>query len=109
MNEEQLGYLPATQLAPMIRQKKISPVEVMTALLARMEKLEPKINAMAAIDPELSLAGARAGGGVGGECDGVDRNGRNRGRGECAGNEQRGEGIAEGHHASSIWRNRRAA
>jgi aspartyl-tRNA(Asn)/glutamyl-tRNA(Gln) amidotransferase subunit A len=60
VNEEQLGYLPATQLAPMIRQKKISPVEVMTALLARMEKLEPKINAMAAIDPELSLAGARA-------------------------------------------------
>lgn len=60
MNEEDLCYLPATELAPMIKAKTISPVEVMTALLARMQKLEPKINAMAAIDPELSMEGARA-------------------------------------------------
>jgi aspartyl-tRNA(Asn)/glutamyl-tRNA(Gln) amidotransferase subunit A len=60
VNEEDLGYLPATELAPMIRAKQISPVEVMAALLSRMDKLEPKINAMAAVDPELSMAGARA-------------------------------------------------
>ena len=31
MNEEDLGFLPATELAPMIRQKKISPVEAAIA------------------------------------------------------------------------------
>ncbi|ODU55882.1 MAG: amidase [Acetobacteraceae bacterium SCN 69-10] len=60
VTEEDLGFLPATELAPMIRQKKISPVEVMTALLSRIGKLEPKINAMAALDPELAMEGARA-------------------------------------------------
>jgi aspartyl-tRNA(Asn)/glutamyl-tRNA(Gln) amidotransferase subunit A len=60
MNDADLGYLPATQLAPMIRQKKISPVEVMAAVLRRIAALEPKINAMAAQDPDRAMAGARA-------------------------------------------------
>ena len=35
MNDEDLGFMPATELAPMIRQKKISPVEVVSAILSR--------------------------------------------------------------------------
>jgi tRNA-Thr(GGU) m(6)t(6)A37 methyltransferase TsaA len=60
MNDEDLGFLPATELAPMIRQKKISPVEVMASLIRRIEHLEPKINAMAAFGPELAMERARA-------------------------------------------------
>lgn len=59
MNEEDLCFLPATELAPMIRQKKISPVEVMSTLIKRIEHLEPKINAMAAFNPELAMDRAR--------------------------------------------------
>ncbi len=60
MNPTELGFLPATKLAPMIRAKQISPVEVMTALLGRIERLEPKINAMAALDGDLAMSRARA-------------------------------------------------
>jgi aspartyl-tRNA(Asn)/glutamyl-tRNA(Gln) amidotransferase subunit A len=60
MNDADLGYLPATTLAPMIRQKKISPVEVTAAILRRIAALEPKINAMAAQDPERAMDQARA-------------------------------------------------
>ena len=60
MNEEDLGFMPATELAPMIRQKKISPVEVMATIIKRIERLEPKINAMAAFGPELAMKHARA-------------------------------------------------
>ena len=59
MTDEELGYLPARVLAPMIRQKKISPVEVMTILLRRIARLEPRINAFAYLDPELAMQGAR--------------------------------------------------
>ena len=59
MNEEDLGFLPATELAPMIRQKQISPVEVMASIIKRIERLEPKINAMAAFGPELAMQHAR--------------------------------------------------
>ncbi len=60
MNDEDLGYLPAIETAAMIRAKQISPVEVMAALLRRIEALEPKINAMATYDGDLAMAGARA-------------------------------------------------
>ncbi len=59
MNDADLGFLPATTLAPMIKAKQISPVEVMAALLRRIEALEPKINAMAAWDGDRAMAGAR--------------------------------------------------
>ena len=59
MNDEDLGFLPATELAPMIRTKRISPVEVMSTIIKRIERLEPKINAMAAFGPELAMERAR--------------------------------------------------
>jgi aspartyl-tRNA(Asn)/glutamyl-tRNA(Gln) amidotransferase subunit A len=60
MNDEDLGFLPAVELAAMIRAKKISPVEIMAALLRRIAALEPKINAMAALDGDLAMVGAKA-------------------------------------------------
>jgi aspartyl-tRNA(Asn)/glutamyl-tRNA(Gln) amidotransferase subunit A len=59
MNDEDLGFLPATELAPMIRQKKISPVEVVSTILARIERLEPKVNAFAHLAGEQAMAAAR--------------------------------------------------
>ncbi len=45
MNKEDLCYTPATELAGMVANKEISPVEVMQTVLERIEALEPKINA----------------------------------------------------------------
>ena len=60
MNAEDLGYLPATQLTELIRTKQISPVEYMRSLLARIEAVDPKVNAFAYLAPEQAMDGARA-------------------------------------------------
>jgi aspartyl-tRNA(Asn)/glutamyl-tRNA(Gln) amidotransferase subunit A len=52
--------LPATELAPMIRARRLSPVELMSAVLDRIARLEPAVNAFAHVDPERAMAGARA-------------------------------------------------
>jgi aspartyl-tRNA(Asn)/glutamyl-tRNA(Gln) amidotransferase subunit A len=44
----------------MIRRKQISPVEVARTLLARIERLQPQVNAYAHLDPALTLAAAEA-------------------------------------------------
>ncbi|HET6605813.1 MAG TPA: amidase family protein [Rhodopila sp.] len=59
MNAEDLGYLPATQLAAMIRSKQISPVEYMQALLGRIEATEPKVNAFAYLAADQAMAAAK--------------------------------------------------
>jgi aspartyl-tRNA(Asn)/glutamyl-tRNA(Gln) amidotransferase subunit A len=59
MNDAELGYLPASELAPMIRARTISPVEVMGAILRRIERLEPRVNAFATLDGERAMAAAR--------------------------------------------------
>jgi aspartyl-tRNA(Asn)/glutamyl-tRNA(Gln) amidotransferase subunit A len=55
MNATDLCYLPASELAPLIASKQVSPVEVMTAILARVEKIEPQINALSVQDPALAM------------------------------------------------------
>ncbi len=60
MSPDDIAFAPATVLAPMIRAKTISPVEVMQAVLGRIERLEPRINAMATWDGDLAMDGARA-------------------------------------------------
>jgi Asp-tRNA(Asn)/Glu-tRNA(Gln) amidotransferase A subunit family amidase len=49
MDEVELCYTPATRLAGMIARKEVSPVEVVDAVLRRIEALEPKLNALVAI------------------------------------------------------------
>ncbi len=60
MNDADLGYLPATKLIPMIRAKQISPVEVASAVLRRVEKLEPQLNAFATLAADQAMDAARA-------------------------------------------------
>ncbi len=60
MNSEDLNYLPATQLAELIRTKQLSPVEYMQGLLARIATLEPKVNAFAHLAADQAMDAARA-------------------------------------------------
>jgi Asp-tRNA(Asn)/Glu-tRNA(Gln) amidotransferase A subunit family amidase len=47
-----LTFLPAVEIARRIREKKISPVQVADAHLAKIERLNPKLNAFVHADPE---------------------------------------------------------
>jgi aspartyl-tRNA(Asn)/glutamyl-tRNA(Gln) amidotransferase subunit A len=60
MTSEELGFLPATTLAELIRTRQLSPVEYMRALLQRIEAHDPKVNAFAhlAVDPAMDAARA---------------------------------------------------
>lgn len=60
MTAEDLCFTPAAELAPMIRQKEVSPVELMAAVLARIEACEPKINAMARVTSDSAMDAAKA-------------------------------------------------
>jgi aspartyl-tRNA(Asn)/glutamyl-tRNA(Gln) amidotransferase subunit A len=60
MQDETLAWMPATELAPLIRGKKLSPVEVMEAVLARIARFNDRINAFAYLVPEQALVAARA-------------------------------------------------
>jgi aspartyl-tRNA(Asn)/glutamyl-tRNA(Gln) amidotransferase subunit A len=60
MDSEDLGFLPATELADLIRTRKLSPVEYMQQLLARIEALDPKVNAFAYLAADRAIDGARA-------------------------------------------------
>jgi aspartyl-tRNA(Asn)/glutamyl-tRNA(Gln) amidotransferase subunit A len=54
------AYLGLAEAAKLIRDKKLSPVEYTTALLARIERHDPKLNAFIALMPERALAAAQA-------------------------------------------------
>jgi aspartyl-tRNA(Asn)/glutamyl-tRNA(Gln) amidotransferase subunit A len=56
---EALAWTPATELGRLIRTKAVSPVEVARATLARIERLDPALNAFATLTPERALAEAR--------------------------------------------------
>ncbi len=60
MTNEDLGFLPATELTELIRTKQLSPVEYMRALLDRIEACEPKVNAFAHLAADQAMDGARA-------------------------------------------------
>jgi aspartyl-tRNA(Asn)/glutamyl-tRNA(Gln) amidotransferase subunit A len=52
--------MAATELVARYRQRTLSPVEVAKAVLARIEKLNPAVNACCHLDPAVALAGAMA-------------------------------------------------
>jgi aspartyl-tRNA(Asn)/glutamyl-tRNA(Gln) amidotransferase subunit A len=52
IHREGLCFTPATILAAAIRQKKVSPVEVITAVYERLHKTNPKINAFCTLTEE---------------------------------------------------------
>jgi aspartyl-tRNA(Asn)/glutamyl-tRNA(Gln) amidotransferase subunit A len=56
----ELAYLGLAEAAELIRAKKLSPVEYVTALLARVERNDGKYNVFIALTPEWALKAARA-------------------------------------------------
>jgi Asp-tRNA(Asn)/Glu-tRNA(Gln) amidotransferase A subunit family amidase len=60
VNATDLCYTPATELGRMIRTKQVSPVEVADAVLARIERLNPGLNAFLTVTAERARADARA-------------------------------------------------
>jgi aspartyl-tRNA(Asn)/glutamyl-tRNA(Gln) amidotransferase subunit A len=55
----EIGYLPATALADLVRTKSLSPVEIVSAILRRIEALDPRVNAFAALTAERAMEAAR--------------------------------------------------
>src|SRR5947209_19919426 len=55
-----IAFTPAHELVELYRGKKLSPVEVTQALLARLDALQPKLNAFCVVDRDGALAAARA-------------------------------------------------
>ncbi len=59
MNDE-LAWMPATEIAEAVRQKKLSPIDVTKAALDRIDAVNPAINAYCLITPELAMKQAQA-------------------------------------------------
>jgi len=55
-----LTFLPAVNMAQQIREKKISPVELADAHLAKIERLNPRLNAFVHVDAKCVRREARA-------------------------------------------------
>src|SRR5690242_9554304 len=59
MEKSDFAFTPAAELAELIRQGQISPVEVLESFLARIEKLNPRLLAFVTVAGEMALAAAR--------------------------------------------------
>jgi aspartyl-tRNA(Asn)/glutamyl-tRNA(Gln) amidotransferase subunit A len=59
MLADEVLYRPVTELAKMLRARRLSPVELTRAYLARIERLNPKLSAFATVTADLALEQAR--------------------------------------------------
>jgi Asp-tRNA(Asn)/Glu-tRNA(Gln) amidotransferase A subunit family amidase len=55
-----LPWLPATTLAALIRKRKVSPVEVVDAVLERIDRVNPRLNAFVTITADAARKQAKA-------------------------------------------------
>ena len=60
MRDRELATTPAYQLAQLIAEKKVSPVELAQLYLERIESLNPKLNAFLTVCADEAIAGAKA-------------------------------------------------
>lgn len=59
LNSQDLAWRPALELAGLIRDKQISPVELTAALLERIEALHGRLNAFCLVTPDVARIAAR--------------------------------------------------
>ncbi|WP_160121227.1 amidase [Rhodovarius lipocyclicus] len=69
MDFDEIGYLGVGELHALYRARKLSPVEVARAVLARIERIEPNVNAMMRLTPDHALEAARRSEAVYMQCD----------------------------------------
>ena len=60
MAGDDVAYKSAQELTALYRAGTLSPVEATVALLARLDALQPKLNAFCIVDRDGALAAARA-------------------------------------------------
>ena len=60
MTDDDLCFTPATKLRDLIRRKQVSPLEVTRAMLERIARVNPALNAYCTVAAEPALAAARA-------------------------------------------------
>src|SRR3989442_1572563 len=60
MTNDELCRMPASEMAGLIRKKKLSPVEVIDAVLDRIAKVDPKLNAFVTLTAEPARRHAKA-------------------------------------------------
>ncbi len=60
MDDDTLCFTPATALASLIRERKLSPVELMRAVLGRVERVNPAVNAFALVLADTAMEQAKA-------------------------------------------------
>src|SRR5713101_6312828 len=60
MADARLAWLPATELAALIRKKQISPVEVIGTVLDRIDTINPRLNAFVTLTDEQARREAKA-------------------------------------------------
>ena len=60
MSERDLCFTPATELLKLYRARRVSPLEVMQAVLARIDQVNPAVNAYVTLAREAALRAARA-------------------------------------------------
>lgn len=59
MGDDEIGYLGVRELGALYRKRALSPVEVAKAVLDRMERIEPRVNAMMRTTPEHAMSAAK--------------------------------------------------
>jgi aspartyl-tRNA(Asn)/glutamyl-tRNA(Gln) amidotransferase subunit A len=57
-NADELVYMPIAEIAPRIQRREVSPVEIVKAMLARIEQLNPRLNAYYTVFTDEVLAAA---------------------------------------------------
>ena len=60
MPDHDLWWLSATELAALMRKKKVSPVELVDSVLERIDKLNPRLNAYVLINADQARREAKA-------------------------------------------------
>jgi aspartyl-tRNA(Asn)/glutamyl-tRNA(Gln) amidotransferase subunit A len=59
MNGSDLAFASIKEVGKLFRKRKLSPIELTKFMLARIERLNPKLNAYLTVTPELALAQAK--------------------------------------------------
>ncbi len=62
MSADELAFTPAWRLAEMVRAREVSPLEIADLALARIERLNPALNAFILLYPDETRAAAREAG-----------------------------------------------
>src|SRR5258708_34572969 len=57
--DRDLCFMPATKLVPLITRGAVSPLEVVQAVLARLERVNPRLNAYCTVAAEQAVDAAK--------------------------------------------------